>query len=236
MNTSSKNNLAYRTCVSITETSPRKTRASLKRALARSEHAEIRFDFLAPSDVPETLELISPYMKRCICTLRPKSEGGKFSGHESERISILKLIAEYSPMLLDVEFNTIRSNLALRRYISRTKTKILVSWHDFKRTPSIGILRGKLDAMSKYSKTVKIVTMAKNVRDSSMVLSLYADTRKIKLIAFCMGDEGRHSRILSLYLGSPFVYVSMGKPVAPGQFSLAEINKFIPRSRTISFK
>jgi 3-dehydroquinate dehydratase-1 len=42
-----------------------------------------------------------------------------------------------------------------------------------------------------------------------------------------MGDAGRISRILSLYLGSPYTYVSLGKPIAPGQFSVDEINKII---------
>jgi 3-dehydroquinate dehydratase I len=38
-----------------------------------------------------------------------------------------------------------------------------------------------------------------------------------------MGDYGRMSRILCTRLGSPFTYVSLGKPVAPGQFSLDEM-------------
>jgi 3-dehydroquinate dehydratase-1 len=42
-----------------------------------------------------------------------------------------------------------------------------------------------------------------------------------------MGDYGKMSRILCLYLGSPFTYVSLGKPVAPGQFSLDQIKKIV---------
>ncbi|EPA04704.1 hypothetical protein BG20_I2588, partial [Candidatus Nitrosarchaeum limnium BG20] len=40
-------------------------------------------------------------------------------------------------------------------------------------------------------------------------------------------DSGRISRVLCLYLGSPYTYVSLGKPVAPGQFSLDEMKKII---------
>jgi len=32
---------------------------------------------------------------------------------------------------------------------------------------------------------------------------------------------------LCLYLGSPYTYVSLGKAVAPGQFSVDEVNKII---------
>jgi len=42
-----------------------------------------------------------------------------------------------------------------------------------------------------------------------------------------MGDAGKISRILCLYLGSPYTYVSLGKAVAPGQFSVDEVNKII---------
>ena len=40
-----------------------------------------------------------------------------------------------------------------------------------------------------------------------------------------MGDAGRISRILCMHLGSPFTYVSPGRPVAPGQFSLEEVKR-----------
>ncbi len=81
--------------------------------------------------------------------------------------------------------------------------------------------------MSKFSNNIKIVTSAKTTDDSTRVLQLYGKKGKINLIAFAMGDAGRISRILSLYLGSPYTYVSLGKPVAPGQFSVDEVKKII---------
>ena len=81
--------------------------------------------------------------------------------------------------------------------------------------------------MSKFSNNIKIVTTAKTTDDSTRVLQLYGKKGKINLIAFSMGDAGRISRILSLYLGSPYTYVSLGKPVAPGQFSVDEVKKII---------
>ncbi len=217
--------MKYKTCVSIAEKTPKKLSQILKKALKESDFAEIRFDFLKPSQVPEALEMTKKDLKRAVCTLRPKAEGGKFIGSEKERISILKLIAEYNPYLLDVEFNTLKKNPSLRKYIIKTKTTILVSWHDFNKTPSVEFLLKRLNEMKKFSNYVKIVTSAKKVTDASYVLSLYARAQGIKLITFAMGDEGRISRILCLYLGSPFTYVSLGKAVAPGQFSLKEIRK-----------
>lgn len=221
--------MQYKTCVSIAENTPKKILNTLKKAMKKSDYVEIRFDFLKPSQVPQALEYVKGYLHRCVCTLRPKNEGGNFSGTENERLSILKLISEYNPYLLDIELNTLKKNKKFLDYIKKTKTSILVSWHDFKKTPSISKLEKILHHMKKYSNNIKIVTTAKSTNDSSNVLSLYNSSSKTNLIAFSMGDYGKISRILCLYLGSPYTYVSLGKAVAPGQFSLDEIRAFLPK-------
>ena len=216
--------MVNKTCVTLVELNPAKLRLRLRQALKRSDYVELRFDFMVPIKIPTALDLVKNDLRRCICTLRPRKEGGKFSGGEKDRISILKLIAEYNPYLLDVEFDTIRKNKDLRQYLKRTKTSLLVSWHDFKKTPEENLLRIKLKQMSKFSRNVKIVTSAKTIGDSMKVLSLYKNLPKDhRLVAFAMGDSGRMSRILCTQFGSPYTYVSLGKPVAPGQFSLDEV-------------
>lgn len=219
--------MTYKTCVTIAEKTPKKFDSLLKKVLKKSDYAELRLDFLKPIQIPDTLEIVKDKLRRCVCTLRPMSEGGKFRGEEKERISILKLIAEYHPFLLDIEFNTLRKNKILHNYVKKTKTNILVSWHDFKKTPNVSALKKLNKQMLKFSKFVKIVTCAKTINDSSSVLSLYSNSSKMNLIAFAMGDNGRMTRILCLYLGSPFTYVSFGKPIAPGQFSYDQVKKIL---------
>ena len=219
--------MKYKTCVSIAEKTPQKIKQTLKIALKKSDYVEVRFDFLKIEQIPEALEIIKNDLNKIVCTLRPKTEGGKFPGKENERIAIIKLIAEYSPFLLDIEFNTLNKNQELRKYLKSTKTKLLVSWHDFKKTPTGAELKKKLNQMSKMSSNVKIVSNAKSTEDSTRMLELYNKKGKINLISFAMGDFGRISRILCLYLGSPYTYVSLGKAVAPGQFSVDEMNKII---------
>jgi len=215
--------MAYKTCVTITESSPAKLNTILKTTLKRSDYIEIRFDFMEPNKIPVALNLVKKYLDRCVCTLRPKSEGGKFSGSEKNRISIIKLIAEYNPHLLDVEYKTIRKNKNLYQYLKKTKTNLLISWHDFAKTPNASFLKTMKKKMTKFSKNIKIVTTARSIKDTLSILSLYKSQSKTNLIAFAMGDYGRMSRILCMQLGSPYTYVSLGKPVAPGQFSLDEI-------------
>ena len=215
--------MKYKTCVSIAEKNPRKIKHILKNSLVKSEYAEIRLDFVKPSEIPDILQDIEGKISRCVCTLRPKNEGGKFSGKENERISIIKLISEYNPFLLDVEFNTLKKNQKLRQYLKKSNTDILVSWHDFKKTPSANSLNSRLKEMKKLSNFVKIVTVAKSISDTSRILSLYNKPSKTKPIAFAMGEQAKFSRILCIHLGSPYTYVSLGKAVAPGQFSLNDI-------------
>ncbi|MDP6303831.1 MAG: type I 3-dehydroquinate dehydratase [Candidatus Nitrosopelagicus sp.] len=218
--------MKYKTCVSIGEKNPKKIKIILKKALSKSDFAEIRLDYLKKTDIPKVLENSKKDLSRCVCTLRPKSEGGLFSGNENERKSILKLIAEYNPFLLDIEFNTIQKDKKLTAYLKKTKCKLLISWHDFNKTPNDSQLRIKFNKMRKFSNVVKIVTVAKNVSDASRLLSLYSIKSKNKTVAFCMGEPGKFSRILCLHLGSPFTYVSLGKAIAPGQFSVDEVKLF----------
>jgi len=222
--------MRYKTCASIAEKTPKRLKQTLTKALKKSDYAEIRFDFLNPNAVPDALQLIRKDLRKCVCTLRPVSEGGKFSGSEKNRISIMKLIAEYNPFLLDVELNTLSKNKNLRRYLKSTGTDILLSWHNFKQTPSNSALKKKLAQMKKISNNIKIVTMAKSINDATQVLSLYKNNNT-KLIAFSMGNYGRISRILCLFLGSPYTYASLGKPIAPGQFSVDEVKSIFARRK-----
>jgi len=217
----------YKTCISIAEKNPAKLKKILNVSLKKSELVEIRFDFLKPEQIPIVLESIKKDLKKIVCTLRPKKEGGRFEGNEKERISILKLIAEYNPFLIDVEFSTMKKNKELAKYLKRTKSELLISEHDFKKTPKTLELKNKLKQMSKFSKNIKIVTTAKTTDDATRILEIYNKRGNLNLIAFAMGDSGRMSRILCLYLGSPYTYVSLGKPVAPGQFSVDEVKKII---------
>ncbi|MGB9003454.1 MAG: type I 3-dehydroquinate dehydratase, partial [Nitrosotalea sp.] len=121
-------------------------------------------------------------------------------------------------------YNTLRKNKSLYQYLKRTRVDILASWHDFSKTPSEKLLRSMVKKMSRFSKNIKVVTTARTINDTFRILNLYKGMpRRSNLIAFAMGDYGRMSRILCARLGSPFTYVSLGKPIAPGQFSLDEM-------------
>ena len=190
--------MKYKMCASVAQKTPRSANTILCKALKICDYAELRLDFLKPKDVPKALELSKRQLSRTVCTLRPKSEGGVFEGTEKERLSIMKLIAEYNPFLLDIEYSTMRKNPTFLRYISKTKTDVLCSWHDFKKTPSLSELCSKMSNMRKRSKYVKIVTTAKGPTDTATILALYSKASRTNLVAFAMGDSGKISRLLCL--------------------------------------
>ena len=80
--------------------------------------------------------------------------------------------------------------------------------------------------MEELSDHVKIVTTARGGDDVGRILSLYSRSSEgSDLVAFAMGEAGRISRILCMYLGSPYTYAYIGRAVAPGQFSVDEVGK-----------
>lgn len=215
--------MKYTTCVSIAERTPLMMRRRLDSALKRSKYAELRLDALKPSQVAAALDLVSSSLRHVICTIRPRSEGGMFSGTEEERVSLLLDAARRRPFLVDMEYDTLAADPSLVRQASSSGARILVSWHDFAGTPQPRTLARRFERMSQISDHVKVVTTASSIDDASRVLSLYSHVCRTRLVAFAMGDAGRISRILCLYMGSPFTYVSLGRPVAPGQFSLDQM-------------
>ncbi|MGC4007345.1 MAG: shikimate dehydrogenase [Pirellulales bacterium] len=106
------------------------------------------------------------------------------------------------------------------------KTKRIVSYHDFRRTPDD--LEGLWRRLSECNPDiVKIATMAHNPHDGVRMLKLLAKKREIPTVGMCMGDMGTPSRILSQRFSPPFVYATFHheRLLAPGQLSHQQMNE-----------
>ncbi|MDQ4073188.1 MAG: type I 3-dehydroquinate dehydratase [Thermoproteota archaeon] len=190
---------------------------------------EFRFDYLENIDSLDlVIDKVLPYKKNSIFTLRKPEEGGKYRGTESDRIALLMKLASLEPQFTDIEYSSIIQNDELADFIDQGKSRILVSWHDFARTPSNDTLVGLINDMRIYSNYIKIVTTANTIDDSIRMLELYSlvDSR-INLVTFSMGELGIISRVLCTVIGdSPFTYASMEKgTVAAGQLSINQMTK-----------
>ncbi|MEJ2067337.1 MAG: type I 3-dehydroquinate dehydratase, partial [Deltaproteobacteria bacterium] len=95
-------------------------------------------------------------------------------------------------------------------------------------TPSDEALRKRFDACSRMgSDIVKIVTHAQAMEDNLRVLGLipYARNKGRAIIALCMGEQGKISRVMAPLLGAYWSYASLekGAESAPGQLTAEEM-------------
>jgi 3-dehydroquinate dehydratase type I len=165
--------------------------------------------------------------KPFIVTNRKKEEGGRYKGEERERLSVLQKAVDLGADYIDVEFTAERSLLQdLIR--NRRDTQIILSFHDFRRTPSIKELQKLFGQMIQLgTDVIKIVPFARSWEDNLNILSLIplAKERRQKIVAFCMGEKGKISRVFSPFLGAAWTYASFGRTrlSAPGQLTVREL-------------
>jgi 3-dehydroquinate dehydratase I len=219
--------LPPRICVSI---APNDADSLTKRAdLAfgyGADYIEVRFDFVKPDLMSGAIEAATRIKDRSVFTLRTKSQGGMFMGSEEDRLQWLVRLAEEEPMLLDVELVTLQKNDNLADFLESKRNPLLVSWHDFERTPPNEIISDILSDMRTYSNYVKIVTTACSTDDSLRLLELYDTAIGLFPIFFAMGDAGVLSRVLCTLIGkAPFTYASLDKTLAPGQLTVQQMKK-----------
>ncbi len=220
-----------RICASIGANNLGALERQIKKAFSMgADYIEIRFDFLKISEIEAAIKIAEPTKSRAVFTLRSADEAGTFEGSENKRVTLLKRLSIAGPMLLDVEYLTIRDNDDLADFLISQRTPILISWHDFKRTPPNNQLRHILAQMKIYSNYAKIVTMAKDADDAFRVLELYEGITGVELIAFAMGEFGIISRILCTMAGNaPFTYATVERSTAPGQQDLCYMRRLFDR-------
>jgi 3-dehydroquinate dehydratase-1 len=219
--------LVARICVSIAPQDEKSIISGAHRGFELgADYVEVRFDFLNPDLLPEALQAARGIKDRTVFTLRPRSEGGMFASTEENRLYWLYRLADLEPMLLDVELDTLKKNDELADFLEKKRSPLLVSWHDFEKTPSSDSIADILSEMRSYSNYVKIVTMAHSIEDSLRVLELYDTAIGLSPIFFAMGEAGVISRILCPVIGNaPFTYASLEKSIAPGQLTVKQMKK-----------
>ncbi|MDA7949834.1 MAG: type I 3-dehydroquinate dehydratase [Hyphomicrobiaceae bacterium] len=213
----------YKTCVPVEARTIKVMSRDLSRALKVSDYAELRLDYLDPADIPDALKAARKHMRKIVCTIRPKSEGGgEFSGGESSREDLLVAAAEYRPFLLDVEHRSLSKSPRLRRRLSNAD--LLVSWHNGV-TPGTGVLEKKVKEMARFGGRIKMACKAKSKIDALRMIGLYAKCGDNRLISFGIGNRASFSRITCMDLGSPYTYACIDRPFAPGQMRVSTIRQ-----------
>lgn len=165
-----------------------------------------------------------------LATFRTKDEGGERAADDDEYFKILRRLADAGADALDVEY--FHSPIRRRAFIEkalRSGTPVIVSVHDFEKTPESGEMEALLDELYETGAVPKLAVMPQCAAD---VLRLMTMTEKAArahaapLITMSMGSLGILSRIAGGLTGSALTFGAAGKTSAPGQLdadALADI-------------
>jgi len=210
-------------CVSVAGANAAAVHAEVQPVLEKVDVIEVRLDLMAEPDVALCCGLFNQPL---LFTNRPVWEGGAFNGIEDDRVRTLFAAVDLQAAYVDFE---LRADPQLRGQLLKdmqsSPTRMILSWHDFKSTPTTKELAGILQQMMDSGAHIgKIVTTAHAPADVLRVLRLQEKVMAegFPLSCFCMGEAGRISRVATLYLGGYMTYGALSDALetAPGQLSV----------------
>ena len=219
-------------CISILPETNEEALCLLTRALPEADLVELRIDRIGQPDLPL---LLHAGKARILVTNRRRDEGGFFASCENRRMALLREAVALGARFVDIEARTGSAAVGkLGRAIraKKGKTRLIVSHHDLKGTPTRQTLMKRFKTCRLLgADIVKIVTLANRVEDNLRVLELIPQALGMgqDIIAFCMGEKGRLSRVAAPLLGSRIGYASLedGAESAPGQLTAERMKKIL---------
>ena len=192
------------------------------KALETEEMAEIRLDRCALEE-EEIRALFQDTDVPLVATCR--------LNEEPQAPELLELAIEAGAKYVDLEMEAPAAVGRRIREASRNYgTVVIRSYHNFTETPPKDVLESILERARTYGgEVVKIVTTARSKADVDTVMSLYDKAAPGTLVAFCMGEIGRESRLEALKRGAPFTHACLekGEETGPGQWTSAEMRKAV---------
>lgn len=166
-----------------------------------------------------------------LVTFRTKSEGGELELSDEKYFNICENIGKESYAdAIDVErFHDEQQVKLLVKSLHENAKVIIMSNHDFDKTPSEADIIQRLASMQKLGADVlKIAVMPQSVDD---VLTLLSATTHAEaaleqpIITMSMGDLGKVSRISGEVFGSTLSFATVGAASAPGQISSSRVTE-----------
>ncbi len=202
-------------CATITAATNREARADLALAASKADLAELRLDYL--QERPDLEALLADRPCPVIVTNRPARQGGFFSGGEPERVAPLREAAELGADYIDLEYD------AAGRLPDRFGSKIIVSYHDFEKTPD-DIHRIAQMLLGTGADVIKIATYVNDITESFRLCQLAFDIGVPKIVVG-MGPKGIPTRVLTRKFGGFLTYASLkrGSGSAPGQLTVDDL-------------
>jgi 3-dehydroquinate dehydratase-1 len=184
---------------------------------------EVRLDLIG-SSTPQWVEHARAIEARglpVVVTIRLAGEGGQWKQPDEARLALFET-ALRDLTAVDIEFRSpILKEVSARA--GRHERALIVSYHDFERTPPIEDLRKVVAAAANFGSVVKIVTFTKTDEDVGILRTLLHDKSSTPLCVMGMGPLGPQTRVKFPKLGSCLAYGYLDAPVAPNQVPASDL-------------
>jgi 3-dehydroquinate dehydratase / shikimate dehydrogenase len=198
--------------------------------LQGAEAVELRVDALDQPDAETVTGLIHAVKKArlpVIVTCRDVSEGGVKPIDFSHKLGLYKKAIELGADYIDIEFSTFKHpdvHSVIKAALEDSATKLILSAHNFD-GPFEDVFVLHESILNLFPQAIpKIVCQARHITDCFAIFELLQDADN-PLIAFCMGEAGKISRVLAKKLGAEFSYAAIDSEsaTAPGQLTVEQM-------------
>jgi 3-dehydroquinate dehydratase/shikimate dehydrogenase len=243
-----------RIAVAATGDSPRELFECAQRALESCRFVELRLDWLPHPE--RALQIIPRLLERgrsagraqsaiLQATCRRAQNGGRFRGTVAAQLEILRKAAECGCRVVDLEIESAETAGAGTVQALRENTALILSWHDFHRTPPLDSIARRLRRFpADYYKVVPTATrQSDNCRALEFLERTVSEGRERESwVVMAMEQSGVPSRVLALARGSSFVYAALpptrnrqtkaaAQVAAPGQVDIETLRRVFRAER-----
>jgi 3-dehydroquinate dehydratase-1 len=185
---------------------------------------ELRLDCLA--DMADQVENLLPKLRTpVIITARNPHEGGANKLRLRQRRDLLARFLNHADYM-DVELRSARALRSLLKLAKNKNVRLIISFHNFKSTPSARILTAKAsEARSLGADIFKVATRTETPIELGRLVE-FMTSRPLDLAVAVMGigKLGAISRVLLARAGSVLIYASIGAATdVEGQMSLEQL-------------
>ena len=197
--------------------SPASMKAALGLPVGSVDFFEVRVDaFIGRED--EILSRLPGLKQPLIITVRHISEGGLCSISPGKRRECFEKFLPHAAWL-DIELRFASSLADIISRARRAKVGVILSHHDFHKTPPVKRLAELPRAAVKAGADIlKIATVASTPGDVAALLSLLHPGQKLPISLMGMGGFGKISRLLFAQAGSVLNYGFLDKAQVSGQW------------------
>src|SRR5512136_268590 len=166
-------------CIPITGNTLAEALRQIEMSLPKADVLELRMDLIRDGDLKTLVEkcrLDDRRVKILVTNRRKGSSPEQEISGEEQRVDLLKASITLGTEYVDVEVDTpeiLRVEIVTLARELGNKTRVIVSHHDFHRTPSLKSLKDIIgECVRTGAGIVKIVTYAESPGDNLAVLSL----------------------------------------------------------------